>query len=708
MTEADFSKASPPIYQAVDQFYDFLLQSNDIFHFVTMALKWIATCLNREGGAIYMINPSLGLSTNWIKFNIPNIWNLQFDDTNSQLVKDAINVYATQIPMGENPRLQVAAILPMTSHGRTLGVIILSGKGLDQSELNFATILTYTLTRSLISQVHVSTFWREEREKAILQMVRLSMNDIVKDPDRTLFNLVKGIRQYFNAEFILFLLKDQEIPDLIIKKLLDANDEWVYQSSRHICPDLLKQATEFQQAQDVRYLSNDNEALQEIINYPIMSLRAVICSPICAKNGQFLGSMILINPNNPIGLNGKEILLQYASLLADVMENLNYLQSMKIALAQLETKRIEITNSRDTLRELFDNIPISIYIIDNSYTILAINDACAIRTSQTPNLLVGKTCYEVIAGRNSPCPACRVGETLTQGKNTIRFWREWTTSETHIEWEISTHPIFNEMHIPLHAIIQEVDITEKRDLEANLIQSEKLATVGQLAAGIAHEINNPLSAIIANAQILLQECTNDSADKIESLKLIETAGIRASQVVRNLLGISHKDDLNFEPTDINKTIQNALMLIHHELHTQPITVEMDFCDSMPLVLAQQDHLQGVWINLIINAIDAVVSTNRRDGIIQIKTHFTGTEYQIIIADNGKGIEPDKIQKLFEPFYTTKAAGHGTGLGLSVCLRTIKEHEGNITVESQPGQGTCFKITIPYRKIEMTTLNDVLD
>jgi two-component system NtrC family sensor kinase len=708
MNKSDNSSFDSKVDQAIDHFYDLLLQSEDLFHIINMGMKWIASCLDRDGAAVYLINPSLGFNSEWIKYNVPDIWNLQFDNPSSQLFNDAINVYGSQEPIGENPLLQVAAILPMASHGKTIGVIIFRGRGLNQNELAFAKKLVTAFSRSLLAQVHVSTSWREEREKAILQMISLSVNESIKDPDQTLYNLVKGIRSHFNAEYLFFLLIDQEIPNLIIKKLLNTRDEWVYQSSQHICPDLLDRATEHHTSNDVDYLSINNEALYEILDYPIISIRNLMHSHITAKNGKLLGSMILINLHNPIGLNGKEILLQYSSLLADVMENLNYLQSMKIALAQLETKRVEITNSRDILRELFDNIPISMYIIDNSYTILAANEACAARSSLSPNFLVGKTCYEALAGRNSPCPACRVSETLTQGKNTTRFWREWTTSETHIEWEISTHPIFDEMHVPIHAIIQEVDITEKRNLEANLIQSEKLATVGQLAAGIAHEINNPLSAIIANAQILLQETKNDDPEKIESLKLIETAGIRASHVVRNLLGISHKDNLDFEPTDINKTIQNALMLIHHELHTLPITVELDLCSSMPPVLAQQDHLQGVWINLVINAIDAIMSTNRQDGIIQIKSSFTETEYQITISDNGKGIEPEKIQKLFEPFYTTKAVGHGTGLGLSVCLRTIKEHEGNISVESQLGQGTCFTITIPSRKLESDYYEDIPD
>ena len=367
---------------------------------------------------------------------------------------------------------------------------------------------------------------------------------------------------------------------------------------------------------------------------------------------------------------------------------------MKISLAKLEARHIELLNSRNNLRTMFDNIPNSIYIVDTSYKIQIINNIRSSRLNKKPNNLVGKTCYEVLFDRKSPCTACKVGETWRDGQITNRVWREWTSSETYLDWEIHTYPIYDEMHFPVQAIIFEEDITEKRNLEANLIQSEKLAAVGQLAAGIAHEINNPLAAIIANAQILLQETPKENVDGIESLKLIETAGIRASQVVRNLLSISRKEMLDFEPIDINTSVKNALTLIQHELIKRPIRVIPELAANLPPILAQQDHLQGVWINLMMNAVDAISSTDRSDGLLIVKTWSSDTEIHVSISDNGSGIEPEKVKKVFEPFYTTKSTGRGTGLGLSVCMRVIKEHQGNISVESQPGQGTRFLISLP--------------
>ena len=351
----------------------------------------------------------------------------------------------------------------------------------------------------------------------------------------------------------------------------------------------------------------------------------------------------------------------------------------------------DLLNSRNTLRALFDSLPIAIYIIDQAFNLLAINTSRATRVAEKPNMLVGRKCYEMLYRRMIPCPNCRVGEMFISGQNTLRLSREWLDNDKFIEWEISTYPIYGDQSTPVQAIIVEQDITEKRNLEANLIQSEKLAAVGQLAASIAHEINNPLTAIIANAQLLRKEIDPDNIDLMDSAKLIEMAGIRASQVVRNLLGIARKEKYEFEPIELNETLQNALTLVQHELINRPIRVNLNLQAGMPMLVASQDQLQGVWINLFLNAIDAI---DKPVGEISISSLFTGSEFHVTIMDNGKGISQEHLARVFEPFFTTKSAGSGTGLGLSVCMRVIKHHGGIITAESQDGKWTRFTVRLP--------------
>jgi signal transduction histidine kinase len=350
--------------------------------------------------------------------------------------------------------------------------------------------------------------------------------------------------------------------------------------------------------------------------------------------------------------------------------------------------------SRNTLRAMFDSLPISIYIIDNTYTLVAINLSRAQRVGCKPNQLVHGKCYEKLFLRSGPCPGCRASETFSTGENAIRMSRSWFDNERFVEWEIATFPIFDEHNTVTQTIIVEQDVTDKRNLESNLIQSEKLAAVGQLAAGVAHEINNPLTAIIANAQILRREIPPEQTDTIESIKLIEMAGTRASQVVRNLLGIARKEKYEFEPIDLNDTLHNAISLVQHELIGRPIHVDLHLAEILPQVVASQDQLQGVWINLILNAIDAI---DKESGIITISSLFTGSEFQVTITDNGKGIPADHLPRVFEPFFTTKSPGRGTGLGLSVCMRVVRHHGGNIQVDSQLGKWSRFTVSLPGPK-----------
>jgi two-component system, NtrC family, sensor kinase len=223
-----------------------------------------------------------------------------------------------------------------------------------------------------------------------------------------------------------------------------------------------------------------------------------------------------------------------------------------------------------------------------------------------------------------------------------------------------------------------------------LAQSEKMAAVGQLAAGIAHEINNPLTVILANAQ-LLERSLNKDSDDFEAVDLISRAGTRALQVVRNLLNFARKEQSELKPIDINQSIQAALDMLKHEFLERSVEFTFEQADNLPFIMASQENLLGVWVNILINGMDA---TTGRKGKVRIVTSLNGSEIRIIISDNGVGIGQDHLKRIFDPFFTTKEVGKGTGLGLSICHRVIKQHGGNILVDSQLEVGTTFTITLP--------------
>jgi len=229
------------------------------------------------------------------------------------------------------------------------------------------------------------------------------------------------------------------------------------------------------------------------------------------------------------------------------------------------------------------------------------------------------------------------------------------------------------------------------------MQAGKLAAIGQLAAGVAHEINNPLTAINANAQMLKMVMPVED-ENFESVDLIVRAGERAAKVVRGLLDFARQEQYSFTTGDLNESIQEALDLVNYQLQSAKINIRKELDPSLPSVVASWEHLKSVWLNLLLNARDALLHTNE-DRQLEIigRANKDGQTVQVLVHDNGKGMTSAETLHIFEPFYTTKGPGQGTGLGLATCHRIVEQHGGEITVASKVNEGTTFLITLPIQR-----------
>ena len=241
------------------------------------------------------------------------------------------------------------------------------------------------------------------------------------------------------------------------------------------------------------------------------------------------------------------------------------------------------------------------------------------------------------------------------------------------------------------------DITERMELESQLTQAEKLSSIGLLAAGVAHEVNTPLAVISSYAQMLTKQI-NDDAKLGPLLEKITRQTFRASEIVNNLLNFSRTGATEFSAIDLNKIITETLTLLEHQLKTSHVKVQTDLYAGLPLIHGNSGKLQQVFLNLFLNAKDAMAG---KGGTLHIST-TNGDAVQVNISDSGAGIAPEHINKIYDPFFTTKnvpreGQSRGTGLGLSVTYGIIQEHAGKIRVDSQPGQGTTFQLEFPMRK-----------
>lgn len=225
-----------------------------------------------------------------------------------------------------------------------------------------------------------------------------------------------------------------------------------------------------------------------------------------------------------------------------------------------------------------------------------------------------------------------------------------------------------------------------------MVQTEKLTSLGLLAAGVAHEVNTPLAVISNYAQMLAKQMPTDDPRQ-KTVDRIVKQTFRASEIVNNLLNFSRTGGAESVELDLNSVIDETLTLVQHPFKTAHVTVLKNYAENLPPVLGSTTRLQQVFLNLLMNARDAMPT----GGMIEVRTGAQNGSVEIEVSDTGAGIPPENLHRIFDPFFTTKASGRGTGLGLSVSYGIIKEHAGKVDVRSTPGKGTSFRLEFPVAR-----------
>ena len=233
------------------------------------------------------------------------------------------------------------------------------------------------------------------------------------------------------------------------------------------------------------------------------------------------------------------------------------------------------------------------------------------------------------------------------------------------------------------------DVTARVRLEEQLQHAEKMASVGLLAAGVAHEVNTPLAGISSYTQLLRGQL-EEADPRQQVLEKIEKQSFRAAKIINGLLNFSRSSGTEFERVDVNKAVQDVLSLVEHQLDGSRIRVRRELAESLPSVRGNENRIQQVFFNLILNARDAMPS----GGWLTLATSCTEDTVIVEVKDTGHGIRREHIRRIYDPFFTTKGIGQGTGLGLSVSYGIVQEHGGAIFVDSTPGQGTTFQVALP--------------
>ncbi len=395
---------------------------------------------------------------------------------------------------------------------------------------------------------------------------------------------------------------------------------------------------------------------------------------------------------------------EVAPILADILTT--YLDAMTLSedLAfEVASRSREIDEQRRFTGLIIDSLPVGMYVIDRDYRIQIWNRK---RETGTQGLrrdeVVGRPVFEVLT-RQPP------------GQLRADFDRIFRTGEL-VQMEIETgggtdRRFYRITKIPMrldgdaitHIITIGEDVTESHKIQHQILQSEKLAAIGQLAAGVMHEINNPLATIGACVAAIEGRLGDSASGQVqEYLRVIEREVERCTRIVDGLLDFSRPRPSGRHKTlaDLNTLVEETLFLLKHHQRFRRLTVVRDLGTDLPSVNADREQIIQVLMALMLNAVDAM----EQGGSLTVRTRRNPARLDELVAeveDTGAGITRTDLTKIFEPFYTTKPPGRGTGLGLSICYGILQEHGGRIEAESEPGRGSVFRVFLPLPKPEGT-------
>jgi two-component system NtrC family sensor kinase len=417
---------------------------------------------------------------------------------------------------------------------------------------------------------------------------------------------------------------------------------------------------------------------------------------LVADEHQRLGALSVRTPGS-LGAEDHLVLRAIADMLVPWLAHAERARQLEVEVA-LRTRQND--EQRWFIERIIDSLPVGLYVVDREYRIQAWN-----RKRETGmqgvsrEEAIGRTIFEVLHRQPAESLRHEFDEVFRTGRmQTLHM--ESTASGDPRTFRISKIPMRLTEGGITHVIAIGEDVTEWREAQDRFAHAEKLAAIGQLAAGVMHEINNPLATIAACAETLslrLDDMRRDGGtppkDGDEYLRIIDNEVHRCKRIIDSLLDFSRPKAAMKANTDINEVVEHTLFLVKHHARFKKMHVETALNDQVPPVNANREQLVQVFMALMINAVDAMDER----GTITIRTRRGRGAREGVVAevvDQGVGISRGDASKIFEPFFTTKAPGRGTGLGLSICYGIIADHGGRIEVDSTPGAGSTFRILLP--------------
>ncbi|HVH69200.1 MAG TPA: ATP-binding protein [Gemmatimonadales bacterium] len=407
-----------------------------------------------------------------------------------------------------------------------------------------------------------------------------------------------------------------------------------------------------------------------------------------------LGALEVVIPTGRYEGVAHDVVVVVGRILAPMLAATELSQDLASEVA-LRTHEMEA--QRNFAAQIIDSLPVGLYVIDRGYRIRAWNRKRETGTQGVSREeAVGREIFEVLDRQPRELLKREFDRVFDTGELQQVEMESQASGEAR-HYRITKIPMRQDGGDISHVITIGEDITEWRQAQQRLTETEKLAAVGQLAAGVMHEINNPLATILACCEALALRTEDlapaDRQGYDEYLKIIDTEVQRCRRIVESLLDFSRPKRSDKKSLDVNGVVEQTLFLLKHHARFKRLTVRRELTAGLPPVLADQERLIQSFMALMLNAMDAMDSR----GTLTVRSRINPERRDEILLefiDTGTGIKGEDLPKIFEPFFTTKPQGRGTGLGLSICYGIVAEHRGRIDVESQVGVGSNFKVYLP--------------
>lgn len=373
-----------------------------------------------------------------------------------------------------------------------------------------------------------------------------------------------------------------------------------------------------------------------------------------------------------------ELLFTIAGYVAVALDNAHLYSS-------LEQKAVQIERLKDFSENIVESLNVGVLALDLEGRVESWNTQMEQMIGVTRGNAVGRELGEVLPANLVAEIASR--ESHDQVTGFYKFQLNSNARTTIVN--VSIAPLISKAGERIGRLILLEDVTQRERMQEQMLQTEKLTSLGLLAAGVAHEVNTPLAVISNYIQMLARQFPENDPRHTLIEKIVKQT-FRASEIVNNLLNFSRTGAATFTPVNVNSVVEDTLSLVAHPFKTSHVNVIKNLQQDLPTVLGSPNRLQQVFLNLFLNARDAMPS----GGSLEVRTASRNGSVEIDVTDTGAGIPRENVNKIFDPFFTTKASGRGTGLGLSVSYGIIKEHAGKIDVRSTAGKGTSFHLELP--------------